>query len=378
MNAKNSIIEVVDNDLRDAAKNSAAGRSLNIISDEINFLINQFTKQGIFLKAEREELVKKLENIDTSFSLLESDKFQPYLKTYALDVKKVLEHCEELYYVFINIRKLDNEIERNLSILKEALSDQEIMLTAEGGRKYLVEKVHRLLPAYHGYSVWISDRIYRLNQVYGSTNVVKNEEKQNILRIIEDFDTSLAELSISGTIFAEIGRQLRKRIFSYQTAFIQYHSLLEEFQPLLDSMKKSQRDISVISEEIDEKVKANSEMSKSRILKSISSFALVSTGIFLLFNVISAALCFYIIKVFKISRLVQDLQNASNEIKILRGILPICCNCKKIRDDKGYWNQIEAYIHEHSEAEFSHGICPECAKTLYPDFNIPYDDSNQK
>ena len=52
----------------------------------------------------------------------------------------------------------------------------------------------------------------------------------------------------------------------------------------------------------------------------------------------------------------------------ISGMLPICANCKKIRDDKGYWNQIEAYIGDHSEAEFSHGICPDCAKKLYPEF----------
>lgn len=55
------------------------------------------------------------------------------------------------------------------------------------------------------------------------------------------------------------------------------------------------------------------------------------------------------------------------EIKVLRGFLPICASCKKIRDDKGYWNQIESYIRDHSEAQFSHSICPDCAKKQYPD-----------
>jgi len=59
------------------------------------------------------------------------------------------------------------------------------------------------------------------------------------------------------------------------------------------------------------------------------------------------------------------LRKALEEIKILSGLLPICSSCKKIRDDKGYWNQIESYIREHSEAEFSHGICPECATRWY-------------
>ena len=66
----------------------------------------------------------------------------------------------------------------------------------------------------------------------------------------------------------------------------------------------------------------------------------------------------------------EEKEKALQEIKILSGFLPICSSCKKIRDDQGYWNQIEAYIRDHSEAEFSHGICPECAKKLYPDIDV--------
>lgn len=65
-------------------------------------------------------------------------------------------------------------------------------------------------------------------------------------------------------------------------------------------------------------------------------------------------------------RVVRKLQDALAEVKRLSGLLPICASCKKIRDDKGYWQQIEAYIRDHSEAEFSHSICPECAEKLYP------------
>lgn len=65
-----------------------------------------------------------------------------------------------------------------------------------------------------------------------------------------------------------------------------------------------------------------------------------------------------------------NIKNALLEVKILSGLLPICASCKKIRDDKDYWNQIEAYIRDHSEAEFSHSICPNCVKKLYPDFDI--------
>ena len=69
-------------------------------------------------------------------------------------------------------------------------------------------------------------------------------------------------------------------------------------------------------------------------------------------------------------RLISDLQKTLSEIKTLRGFLPICSHCKKIRDDKGYWEKIEGYIQKHSDAEFSHGICPECAKKYFPEMDL--------
>jgi PAS domain S-box-containing protein len=66
-------------------------------------------------------------------------------------------------------------------------------------------------------------------------------------------------------------------------------------------------------------------------------------------------------------KLIGELQDALSKVKTLRGLIPICASCKKIRDDKGYWNQIESFVREHSHADFTHGICPECAAELYPE-----------
>lgn len=63
----------------------------------------------------------------------------------------------------------------------------------------------------------------------------------------------------------------------------------------------------------------------------------------------------------------REREKALDELRILRGLLPICAYCKKIRSDQGVWTQMERYIRDHSEAEFSHGICPECLKGLYPE-----------
>jgi PAS domain S-box-containing protein len=78
--------------------------------------------------------------------------------------------------------------------------------------------------------------------------------------------------------------------------------------------------------------------------------------------------------------LIAKLRKALEEVRVLRGILPICARCKKIRDDKGYWNQLEEYLRLHSEAECSHGLCPECSDKLYGDehWYIQYKSAGSK
>ena len=65
---------------------------------------------------------------------------------------------------------------------------------------------------------------------------------------------------------------------------------------------------------------------------------------------------------------IQERERALDDVKVLRGLLPMCASCKRIRDDQGYWTQIERYIRDHSEAEFNHSLCPECVKKLYPEY----------
>ena len=77
----------------------------------------------------------------------------------------------------------------------------------------------------------------------------------------------------------------------------------------------------------------------------------------------------YAMDITEIRRAQNDLEEAKKEIKTLKGIVPICSHCKKIRDDKGYWKQIESYIRDHSDADFSHSICPECVEKLYPNLD---------
>jgi hypothetical protein len=104
------------------------------------------------------------------------------------------------------------------------------------------------------------------------------------------------------------------------------------------------------------------------ILKSFTFDMLPWSLSFALFN---GVIGIYYAKI-KVTRLAREeviikLQTTLEEIKTLRGMLPICSSCKKIRDDEGYWQHIEEYIMQHSEADFTHGICEDCVKKLYPD-----------
>lgn len=67
---------------------------------------------------------------------------------------------------------------------------------------------------------------------------------------------------------------------------------------------------------------------------------------------------------------VKELKKALDDVKTLRGIVPICASCKKIRDDKGFWQQVERYVATHTEAQFTHGVCPDCFKKFYPDYIV--------
>lgn len=80
----------------------------------------------------------------------------------------------------------------------------------------------------------------------------------------------------------------------------------------------------------------------------------------------------------QLNQKLSELNQALDQVKTLKGILPICMSCKKIRDDQGYWEQVEVYVRDHTEAEFSHGICPSCIKELYPGFAPgPYEEESK-
>lgn len=98
--------------------------------------------------------------------------------------------------------------------------------------------------------------------------------------------------------------------------------------------------------------------------------AVLITGIFAAVLIVFGVSIFFKVTnpiLMKLNKTIENLQKALREVRVLRGILPICSFCKNIRDDDGYWSRVEVYVKEHSDADFSHSICPDCMKKHYPD-----------
>lgn len=120
----------------------------------------------------------------------------------------------------------------------------------------------------------------------------------------------------------------------------------------------------------------------SEVLLNSFSVAMLPWSIsFAIFNGV-IGLYYGIVKQANLSReeLIKDLQKALSEVKTLSGLLPICSFCKNIRNDEGYWQQIEEYIKDHSESDFTHGICNECMEKNYPEFYQKFEEkiNNEK
>ena len=128
-----------------------------------------------------------------------------------------------------------------------------------------------------------------------------------------------------------------------------YDAIFRSFQEQADLVETELQDIIA------------SDLNHFRNLQLLLLVSLISSTLFLLF-------IFYRYEKQRAKNLAL-IYEAQDKIKILGGFIPICASCKKIRDDEGYWNQIESYITKHSEAEFSHSICPQCEKKLYPGFD---------
>lgn len=375
--AQQSLIMLIDNDLGFIAKNSALMRLIGGVSTEAGILINTFIRHENFDRQKKEKVFEDLRLIEVFLSNDEFAGARVSLHNYCTDVIVAVQQCERLNEVLLRIRNLDLKLQARLASLSAEIVEQQIEVLVDIDARPMFHQISSVLPACREYSQNLAHSIFKLNRVQVGDTVIDAVEKEKVLRIIDDFDTLLAELSISGAEMADVGRGMRRLLAAYKKEFFVYFADMQKLSPMLVAINESFNLAVNVSESIDVKIKARADAVKMRVEGSMSSFVVVSSLVFVLFNLISVGLCFYIVKVFKISQMAEKLQKALNEVRVLRGILPICAHCKSIRDDAGYWQRIETYLHERSDVDFSHGICPKCAAEFFPEFDLNKVDENQ-
>ena len=239
-----------------------------------------------------------------------------------------IEMGEEIDHI---IEKLHNilDVELYISIYKNFLKEEN---WKAGMRLFNRQNDWDLSP----YAVIVSQS---LNNVPKSLNVFLEKGKHDYMEMATDLKLSINQLN-------------------YRVGVV----------PLFDAGEREIGDMIILYD-----VTEHLSSFKKTILLIVSYSALAGLLLFIIFSVFLGKLESQIVDYQNnLEQIVKDrtreLTDALSEIKTLRGIIPICCNCKQIRDDEGIWSQIEKYISDHSEAEFTHGICPKCAQKLYPEY----------
>jgi hypothetical protein len=239
-----------------------------------------------------------------------------------------IEMGEEIDHI---IEKLHNilDVELYISIYKNFLKEEN---WKDGMRLFNRQNDWDLSP----YAVIVSQS---LNNVPKSLNVFLEKGKHDYMEMATDLKLSINQLN-------------------YRVGVV----------PLFDAGEREIGDMIILYD-----VTEHLSSFKKTILLIVSYSALAGLLLFIIFSVFLGKLESQIVDYQNnLEQIVKDrtreLTDALSEIKTLRGIIPICCNCKQIRNDEGIWSQIEKYISDHSEAKFTHGICPKCAQKLYPEY----------
>ena len=212
--------------------------------------------------------------------------------------------------------------------------------------------------------------------------VAQNQLQQNakelarLAAIVESSDDAIISKALDGTVLS--WNAAAERLYGYTAAeaigksigILIPSTLREEFDLLLDKVRRGER---ISHFETVRQTRDGRTITVSLAVSPVHD----STGQLVGASTIARDISERKLAEAERERLVHDLQAALANVKTLRGLLPICASCKKIRDDKGYWNQIEFYIRERSDASFTHGICPECAEKLYGDVMKPVDSPDK-
>ena len=230
---------------------------------------------------------------------------------------------------------------------------------------HIIEKLHNILDVELYISIYKS--FLKEENWKAGMRLLNRQNDWNFSPYAVIVNQSLKNVPESLNVFMEKGKHEYMEMATDLKLSIDQFDYRVGVVPLFDAGEREIGDIIILYD-----VTARLSSFKKTILIIVGYSALAGLLLFVFFSVYLGKLESQIIDYqnnleLTVKDRTRELTDALSEIKTLRGIIPICSNCKEIRDDEGMWSQIETYISDHSEAEFIHGICPNCEKKLYPD-----------
>jgi two-component system NtrC family sensor kinase len=230
---------------------------------------------------------------------------------------------------------------------------------------HIIEKLHNILDVELYISIYKS--FLKEENWKAGMRLLNRQNDWNFSPYAVIVNQSLKNIPESLNVFLEKGKHEYMEMATDLKLSIDQFDYRVGVVPLFDAGEREIGDIIILYD-----VTARLSSFKKTILIIVGYSALAGLLLFVFFSVYLGKLESQIIDYqnnleLTVKDRTRELTDALSEIKTLRGIIPICSNCKEIRDDEGMWSQIETYISDHSEAEFIHGICPNCEKKLYPD-----------
>lgn len=308
-NVENAIVTIVEEDVKNISDNATLGRFLSKTFAEVNLLINTFTGQEVFLDDEEKYILKILDENQTLLKFADSRDLERLFNGYIEKIKRVMVHCRGIDITLGEIRGVHSEIKQTLTLLEKHLFDQKIVLMAEGGGRSIMERVERMLPVYHQLSSQIMYHVSRSTREYIAAKVVNENYEQEILNLLEEFDTAMVELAVSGSVFAGFSRELRRAISKNNKYVIKLHELLRAFQPILLVMNEARQELMSITAEIDKRITKKSDSMRNNISRKVSTFITISTCLFFLVISLFFVISFILVKMLKPVRELADTAN---------------------------------------------------------------------
>ena len=308
---KKTVIEIVDTDISHVIANAELARTLGRIYADTELLINTFSRQEEFLSVDAENILHKLELILAAPNVMNTPELTGIIAAYMDIFGRTVIVCEKIHTTLHSINNKDKKFLAELNRLEKIISERETSALMSGENEEIrsLTKLNEMIHIYKKLSYHVNFLVSESTHAHLSGEFNSNYYPVEIIKSLDEFDTALVELAISGNIYSNAGRGLRLIVDSYKRDVIDLHKFMREFQPLYREMNSAQESIASAMIAIDNRIGQATGDIKSSLISDIHSSRNFVIILFIMINLILLAIWFYVwrsVKPLKSLALISD------------------------------------------------------------------------